>query len=147
MLVSEYDRVNIKPAPEYRTDENCTGVYMGTSNITDGSSTLVGIGKKSMDQCRFVIFAVCLTADDTKDTNIAEYAVENNADASIGWAVYVSSTGIQNWEGFFFSYLDGEYEIVYNKEINGFKTPYSVIVFVSGDEVGAYFAEDYTYYL
>lgn len=227
-----YDRVNMKPAPEFRTDANCTGVYMGTSNITDGDSTLVGIGKKSMNQCRFAMFAACLTADETKSTNIAKYAVENSdADASIGWKVYVSSTGIQNWEGFFFSYIeqgytlneakqyadalttnstarqgilygnknlrlsknrsrsaddifisidemldidcaskdfdaltdylnrnvdgfdtetweielvenyaDGEYEVVYNKIMNGFKTPYSVIVFVSDDEGIKYYS-------
>lgn len=107
----EYDRVNIKPAPQYRTAENCTGVYMGTSNITDGSSTLVGIGKKSMDQCRFALFAACQTANPNYSTNIAQSTVNNGAQSSIGWRVDVSSSGLQEWEGISSSYYSEKIEL------------------------------------
>ncbi len=117
----KYDRVNIKPSRDKRTSDNCTGVYMGTKNITDGESTLVGIGKKSMSQCRFAMFAACQTASANYNTNIAASAVNYGAQSSIGWKVDVKGNstnkedGIQRWEEEFFRNVEAGYSLNQSK--------------------------------
>lgn len=102
-----YDRVSIEPYGDGYPEEKYTGVYMGRSSITDGKATLVGIGRKSMSDCRFVLFACCLTASPNHaDTNLAQYVTTNGAQTSIGWKVKVGSPDLHKWEEIFFSELN-----------------------------------------
>ncbi|NDO45323.1 hypothetical protein [Clostridium sp. MD294] len=60
-----YDRVVISPSAESdKTDDNCTGVYMGSKSIVDKTynTKFVGILKRNMSACKFVLFACCEAA-------------------------------------------------------------------------------------
>lgn len=112
----EYDKVKITPKKALRTDENCTGVYMGDDNITDGVNYLIGITDRDMSDCRFAMFAACQTANPNYATNIAKSAVSNGADSSIGWRVDVNSTGLHEWEKEFFSRIEAGESLAEAKE-------------------------------
>ena len=102
-----YDKVKITPKESLRTNENCTGVYMGDKNITYQVNYLIGLGRRNMSDCRFAMFAACQTANPNYVTNIAKSTVyDYGAESSIGWRVDVSSEGLHEWEKEFFKQIE-----------------------------------------
>ena len=116
-----YDRVVISPSAESdKTDDNCTGVYMGSKSIVDKTynAKLVGILKRNMSACKFVLFACCEAAK--TNSNITKSVVENGAKSAIGWKVKVGSPDLHKWERRFFENVSSRASTIYNaaKEAN-----------------------------
>lgn len=95
--------VQIGCVEENRTEDNCIGVKAETSNSADKIFKYVGIGKRDLSYCRFMMFIACQTANGKE--NITKYAVDHNAQAAIGWSVDIDSRYTKFWLEKFYTRL------------------------------------------